>query len=132
MCGPYGVKTGHSHEFTGRECVCSDFLGLRGCFVRVERMQLPQRGLVGTKKILRLSVWRDRFPVQGHVTIVRESFFTRLGTFPLYRSARLCLRTGQSFISKEMPVSCIRAHLLQHTKMPHQSLSHSLEDNLLE
>ena len=41
MCGPYRVKTGHSHEFTGRECVCSDFLGLRGCFVRVERMQLP-------------------------------------------------------------------------------------------
>src|SRR5262245_46910741 len=91
-----------------------------------------QRELVGTKKILPLSVWRDRFPVQGHVTIVRESFFTRLGTFPLYRSARLCLRTGQSFISKEMPVSCMRAHLLQHTKMPHQRLSHSLEDNLLE
>src|SRR5262249_4625087 len=72
-----------------------------------------QRELVGTRKILRLSVWRDRFPVQGHVTIVRESFLRRLGTFLLYRSARLCLRTGQSCISKEMPVSCIRAHLLQ-------------------
>src|SRR5262245_2017858 len=108
-------------------CLC-----FRVSVVSSNSIPYSQRELVGTKKILPLSVWRDRFPVQGHVTIVRESFFTRLGTFPLYRSARLCLRTGQSVLTKEMPVSCIRAHLLQHTKMPHQRLSHSLEDNLLE
>jgi hypothetical protein len=65
------------------------------------------------------------------VTMVRERSTRLLGTSSLYRSARLCLRTGRCCIIKEMPVSCIRAHLSQETKMPHRQ-SYSLAHNSLE
>jgi hypothetical protein len=88
--------------------------------------------LVATKKIFWLSVWRNCFPVQGHVTRLWERSVRYSGTFPLYRSARLCLRSGLfCIIIKEMPVSCIRAHLLHETKMLHRQ-PYLLKHNSLE